>query len=153
MSMTDPIADMLTRIRNANMAEHDTVEIPASRMKVALTKILREEGYIKHYKILKTAPKGAKKDVAKRGAKRPAGRESRQGMIRIYLKYGPNQERVINGMRRLSTPGRRSYAGSLEIPEVRGGMGLAIISTSKGVMTGKQARQQRVGGELLAEIW
>jgi len=153
MSMTDPIADMLTRIRNANTAAHDSVEIPASRLKVALTKILREEGFIKHYKIVKTAP-GAKKEGADKGKKAVAANaEARQGIIRIYLKYGPNQEKVINGLNRMSKPGRRVYVGAQEIPDVYGGLGVAIVSTPKGVMTGRQARYQRVGGELLALVW
>ncbi len=156
MSMTDPIADMLTRIRNANTAAHDSVEIPASRLKVALTKILREEGFIKHYKIVKTAP-GAKKE--KEGAspekakKAASAAEARQGIIRIYLKYGPAQERVINGLDRASKPGRRMYVGCDNIPSVYGGLGVAIVSTPRGVMTGRQAKQQRVGGELLALVW
>jgi len=156
MSMTDPIADMLTRIRNANIAAHDTVEIPASRMKVALTKILREEGYIKHYKIVKSAPAKKKTQAAqskKESSRASGGGAGRQGLIRIYLKYGPRQERVINGLLRISTPGRRSYVGSGRIPTVYGGLGIAILSTPKGVMTGKQARQQNVGGELLAMVW
>ena len=160
MSMTDPIADMLTRLRNANLAAHDSVEIPASRLKVALTKILREEGFIKHYKIVKSAP-GAKKEAAGDKGKKASTpinapavtTESRQGIIRIYLKYGPNQERVINGLNRVSKPGRRRYVGCEEIPDVFGGLGVAIVSTPKGVMTGRQARQQRVGGELLALVW
>ncbi len=153
MSMTDPIADMLTRIRNANSAAHDSVEIPASRLKVALTKILREEGFIKHYKIVKTVP-GAKKEGEKAAKKpAPATAESRQGIIRIYLKYGPNQEKVINGISRMSKPGRRRYVGCQEIPDVYGGLGVAIVSTPRGVMTGRQARQQRVGGELMALVW
>ena len=151
MSMTDPIADMLTRIRNSNLVAHDTVEIPASRMKVALTKILREEGYIKHYKIVKSTP--AKKKAPASAGKKEANRSGRQGMIRIYLKYGPRQERVINGLRRASRPGRRRYVGYDAIPTVCGGLGITILSTPKGVMTGAQARQQRVGGELLALVW
>jgi len=152
MSMTDPIADMLSRIRNANTAAHDTVEVPASRIKVALTKILREEGFIKHYKIVKSPPKSKKKaaETTKKEAKSGSGR---QGLIRIYMKYGPRQERVINGVRRVSRPGRRHYVNCLEIPEVSGGLGVAILSTPKGVMTGRQARQARVGGELLAVVW
>ncbi len=154
MAMTDPIADMLTRIRNANVAKHDTVEIPASRMKVALTKILREEGYIKHYKIVKAQPKGKKRAAAAAAPKKTAAKRSeRQGLIRIYLKFGPNQEKVINGLRRVSRPGLRRYVHCEHIPEVRGGLGIAILSTPKGVVTGQQARQERVGGELLAMVW
>ena len=150
MSMTDPIADMLTRVRNANTAQHDTVEIPASRMKVALTKLLREEGYIKHYKIVKTALVRRNPGAEKR---KPAAKENRHGLIRIYLKYGPNRERVINGLKRVSRPGCRDYVGCDKIPEVFGGLGIAVMSTPKGVMSGKQARQERVGGELLAMVW
>jgi small subunit ribosomal protein S8 len=157
MAMTDPIADMLTRIRNANMVAHDSVEVPASRIKVALTKILREEGYIKHYKIVKTpmraAPKKPLQQAAAPPPPPPRKSASRQGFIRIYLKYGPNRERVINGLTRLSRPGRRAYVGAANVPDVCNGLGVAILSTPKGVMSGRSARQQNVGGELLAKIW
>ncbi|MBQ2158408.1 MAG: 30S ribosomal protein S8 [Oscillospiraceae bacterium] len=131
MQITDPIADMLTRIRNANSAKHPTVDIPASNMKKAIVQILLDEGYIKNYQI-----------VADGG----------QGVIKVTLKYNAG-EKVIQGLRRVSKPGLRVYAGTDEIPYVLKGLGTAIISTSKGVMTDKKARAEHVGGEVLAFVW
>jgi small subunit ribosomal protein S8 len=130
--MTDPIADMLTRIRNALVAKHDTVDIPASTIKKSIAGILLNEGYIKGYEIIE-------EEVAK--------------TIRITLKYGPNRQNVITGLKRISKPGLRVYARKDQIPKVLGGLGIAIVSTSKGVMTDKEARKQAVGGEVLAYIW
>jgi len=132
MTPTDPIADMLTRIRNANLARLDHVDVPASKMKISLARILKEEGFVKYYKTMKSQKKG---------------------LIRIFMKYGPNKEAVINGLDRVSKPGIRRYVGGEEIPRVRGGLGVAILSTSKGVMTGQECRRQRVGGELLCVVW
>ena len=131
MQITDPIADMLTRIRNANAARHDTVDVPASNLKKAIAEILLEEGYIKSYQIVE---------------------EGHQGVIRIALKY-LGKEKVITGLRRVSKPGLRVYAGAEELPQVLRGLGIAIISTSKGVMTDKKARAAHVGGEVLAFVW
>ncbi len=132
MQITDPIADMLTRIRNANSAKHDTVDIPASNMKKAIAEILLEEGYIKNFQIIN---------------------DGMQGIIRITLKYNAGKEKVISGLRRVSKPGLRVYAGTEELPSVLKGLGIAIISTSKGVMTDKKARAEHVGGEVLAFVW
>ena len=132
MQITDPIADMLTRIRNANTQKHETVDVPASKMKKAIAEILNEEGYIKGYQIIE---------------------DGKQGVIRITLKYGPNKEKVISGLKRVSKPGLRMYAGAEELPRVLKGLGIAIVSTSKGVMTDKAARKQNIGGEVLAFIW
>jgi len=132
MTPTAPIADMLTRIRNANLARLDHVDVPASKMKISLARILKEEGFVKYYKTMKSQKKG---------------------LIRIFMKYGPNKEAVINGLDRVSKPGIRRYVGVEEIPRVRGGLGVAILSTSKGVMTGQECRRQRVGGELLCVVW
>jgi small subunit ribosomal protein S8 len=132
MSMTDPIADMLTRIRNAGHARFDKVDIPASRMKISLARILKDEGFIKNYKVIK---------------------DNRQGILRVYLKYGDQQQSLIQGLRRISKPGRRVYAGSEELPRVQGGLGVAVISTSKGVVSDRHARKMQVGGEVLCEIW
>ena len=132
MLMNDPIADMLTRIRNALIARHDTVTLPASNMKKAIAKILLEEGYIKSV------------DYIDDGV---------QGQIKIVLKYVENKKSVINGLKRISTPGLRVYARTDELPKVLGGLGIAIVSTSKGVMTDKEARKAGVGGEVLAYIW
>ena len=130
--MTDPIADMLTRIRNALTVKHDTVEIPASNMKKSIAKILLDEGYIAAY------------DVVEDGV---------QGKIVVTLKYGPKGEKVINGLKRISKPGLRIYAGCEELPKVLGGLGIAIIATPKGVMTDKEARKTNHGGEVLAYVW
>ena len=133
MTMSDPIADMLTRIRNANTAKHDTVDIPASKMKVAIADILVNEGYI------------AKYDIVEDGAFKT---------IRVTLKYGADKnEKVISGLKRISKPGLRVYASSEELPKVLGGLGTAIISTNQGVITDKEARKQNVGGEVLAFVW
>lgn len=133
MAMSDPIADMLTRIRNANTAKHDTVDIPSSRMKLAIAQILLEEGYIKKY------------DIVDDGAFKS---------IHITLKYGADKsERIITGIKRISKPGLRVYAGKDELPRVLGGLGIAIISTNQGVVTDKKARELQVGGEVLAFVW
>ena len=132
MHITDPIADMLTRIRNANNAKHDTVDVPASNMKKAIAQILLEEGYVKNFQLID---------------------DGTQGVIRIALKYGAGKEKVISGLRRVSKPGLRVYAGAEELPRVLHGLGIAIVSTSKGVMTDKKAREAHVGGEVLAFVW
>ena len=132
MQITDPIADMLTRIRNAGSARHETVDIPNSKMKKAIAKILLDEGYIKSYEVVE---------------------DGTQGVIRIQLKYLAGKEKVISGLRRVSKPGLRVYAGADELPQVLRGLGIAIISTSKGIMTDKKARAQHVGGEVLAFVW
>ncbi|MBR6205903.1 MAG: 30S ribosomal protein S8 [Oscillospiraceae bacterium] len=131
MQITDPIADMLTRIRNAGIAKHATVDVPASKMKKAIAEILLEEGYIKNFQIIS---------------------DNQQGVIRITLKYN-GTEKAIAGLRRVSKPGLRVYAGADELPRVLRGLGIAIISTSKGVMTDKKAREAHVGGEVLAFVW
>jgi len=130
--VTDPIADMLTRIRNANMVRHEFVLIPWSKVKLAIAKILREEGFIINYEVLKGKP----------------GR-----VIKVYLKYMDRNQPAITGLKRVSKPGLRAYVGSSEIPRVFGGMGIAIVSTSKGIMTGQKAWKQRTGGELLCYVW
>ena len=132
MQITDPVADMLTRIRNANTAKHDSVDVPASNLKKAIAKILLDEGYIKSYEVVD---------------------DGTQGIIRIQLKYLAGKEKVISGLRRVSKPGLRVYAGADELPRVLKGLGIAIISTSKGVMTDKAARANHVGGEVLAFVW
>ncbi|MCL6633583.1 MAG: 30S ribosomal protein S8 [Alicyclobacillus herbarius] len=132
MVMTDPIADMLTRIRNANAVGHDKVEVPGSNLKRALAEILKREGYIRDAEFIP---------------------DDKQGIIRLFLKYGRNQERVITGLKRISKPGRRVYASRDEIPRVLGGLGIAILSTSKGVLTDKEARKLGVGGEVICYIW
>jgi small subunit ribosomal protein S8 len=132
MVTTDPIADMLTRIRNANTAGHETVDIPASKMKKSIAAILKEEGFIRGYEVVTEGP---------------------QGTLRITLKYGPEKEKVITGLRRISRPGLRVYSPRTEIPRVLGGLGLVILSTSKGVMSGKRAKREGYGGEVLAYVW
>ena len=132
MQITDPIADMLTRIRNAGSARHETVDVPNSKMKKANAEILLEEGYIKSFQLID---------------------DGTQGVIRITLKYLPGKEKAIQGLRRVSKPGLRVYAGADELPQVLRGLGIAIISTSKGIMTDKKARAQHVGGEVLAFVW
>ena len=132
MQITDPIADMLTRIRNAGSARHETVDIPNSKMKKAIAEILLEEGYIKSFQLID---------------------DGTQGVIRVTLKYLPGKEKAIQGLRRVSKPGLRVYAGADELPQVLRGLGIAIISTSKGIMTDKKARAQHVGGEGLACVW
>lgn len=132
MHITDPIADMLTRIRNANSAKHETVEIPASNMKKEISRILVDEGYIKSYEVIE---------------------DGKQGMIKLFLKYGPNKAKVLQGLERISKPGLRVYVSCEEMPKVMRGLGIAIVSTSKGIMTDKAARKAKVGGEVLAFIW
>ncbi|MBQ9080537.1 MAG: 30S ribosomal protein S8 [Clostridia bacterium] len=132
MQMSDVIADMLTRIRNANDAKHPTVDIPASKMKEAIAKILVAEGYVKSYQIVE---------------------DGKQGVIRVTLKYMTGKQKVIRGIRRVSKPGLRVYAGYEDMPKVMNGLGIAIVSTSKGIMTDKQARTQKIGGEVLAFVW
>ena len=132
MQITDPVADMLTRIRNANSAKHETVDVPASNLKKAIAQILLDEGYIKAFEIVENGT---------------------QGTIKITLKYSANKEKAISGLRRVSKPGLRVYAGADELPRVLKGLGIAIISTSKGIMTDKKARELHVGGEVLAFIW
>jgi len=130
--MTDPIADFLTRIRNANMAKHDTVEIPSSKLKLSIAEILKKEGFVKDFEL-------------KKGDK--------QGILKVYMRFGPDSTRVISGMKRISKPGLRVYAKKDELPKVLGGLGIAIISTSRGVMTDRDARQAGIGGEVLCYIW
>ena len=132
MQITDPIADMLTRIRNAGSAKHDSVDIPASNMKKAIAEILLAEGYVKNFQLIE---------------------DGTQGIIRVTLKYLPGKEKAISGLRRVSKPGLRVYAGAGELPRVLRGLGIAIISTSRGVMTDKKARAENVGGEVLAFVW
>lgn len=132
MTMTDPIADFLTRIRNANMVYRETVEIPASKAKTAMAQILKDEGFIKDFERIE---------------------DDKQGVIRIYLKYGANREKVITGLKRISKPGLRVYAKKDEVPKVLNGLGIAIISTSKGMMTDKEARREGLGGEVVCYIW
>lgn len=132
MQITDSIADMLTRIRNANSAKHDSVEVPASNIKKAIAKVLLDEGYIKNWTYIE---------------------DGKQGIIKIVLKYGENKSQVIQGLRRVSKPGLRIYASSEELPRVMRGLGIAIVSTSKGVMTDREARKEHIGGEVLAFVW
>ena len=132
MTMTDPIADMLTRIRNANTVKHETVDVPASNMKKELARILLEEGFIRGYDVIE---------------------DGKQGIIRIQLKYGQTGERVISGLKRISKPGMRVYASKHEIPRVLNGLGISVISTSKGILTDKQARKENVGGEVICYVW
>ncbi|WP_334352351.1 30S ribosomal protein S8 [Companilactobacillus sp. HBUAS56257] len=132
MVMTDPIADYLTRIRNANMVKHESLEVPASNIKKSMTEILKNEGFIKDYEVIE---------------------DNKQNVLRIFLKYGNDQQRVISGLKRISRPGLRSYVDSDNVPKVLNGLGIAILSTSKGVITDKQARAQHVGGEVIAYVW
>ncbi|PWB76284.1 MAG: 30S ribosomal protein S8 [Holophagae bacterium] len=132
MSMTDPISDMLTRIRNATTVRHDRTDVPASKMKLEIAKILKQEGFIRTFKLLEEGP---------------------QGLIRIYLKYAEDGEPVIHGLRRVSTPGRRVYRAADDLPKVQNGLGVAVVSTNRGVLTDEQARGLRVGGEVLCEVW
>ncbi|MHB8171517.1 MAG: 30S ribosomal protein S8 [Thermincolia bacterium] len=132
MVMTDPIADFLTRIRNANTVNHERVEIPASKMKKTMASILKNEGFIKDCEFIE---------------------DGKQGILRVYLRYGPNKEKIISGLKRISKPGLRVYAKKDEVPKVLGGLGLAVISTSKGIMTDKQARKEGLGGEVICYIW
>ena len=132
MQITDPIADMLTRIRNANSSKHESVNVPASKLKIEIARILNEEGYINGYEVID---------------------DGLQGVIKITLKYAANKQKVITGLKRVSKPGLRVYASKDELPRVLRGLGIAIISTSKGIMTDKEARKANVGGEVLAFIW
>lgn len=132
MTMTDPVADMLTRIRNANLVHHERVEIPGSRLKKSMAQILKDEGFIRDFDWID---------------------DGRQGTLRVYLKYGPNKEKVINGLKRISKPGLRVYVPRDGVPRVLSGLGIAILSTSHGVLSDKQARRQRVGGEVLCYVW
>lgn len=132
MTMTDPISDMLTRIRNATMVRHDRTDVPASRMKLEIAKILKQEGFIRTFKVLEEGP---------------------QGIIRIYLKYADDGEPAIHGLERVSKPGRRVYRGVDSLPQVRSGLGVAMVSTNRGVLTDEQARSLKVGGEVLCRVW
>lgn len=132
MSMTDPIADFLTRIRNANMVYHETVEVPASKIKRDIAEILKREGFVRDVEYIE---------------------DDKQGVIRVFLKYGKDKQRVITGLKRISKPGLRSYVKADDVPKVLNGLGIAIISTSNGVITDKQARAQKIGGEVLAYVW
>ena len=132
MSMTDTIGDMLTRIRNAGKAKFDKVDIPASRMKISLARIFKDEGFIKNYKVIK---------------------DNKQGILRVYLKYDDQNQPMIHHIERVSKPSRRVYASCEELPKVQGGLGVAVVSTSKGVMTDRQARRIGVGGEVLCQVW
>lgn len=132
MVMTDPIADLLTRIRNANSVLHDKVEIPASKTKKAILQVLKKEGFIRDYEIVK---------------------DGAQGALRVSLKYGPNKEKIITGLKRISKPGLRVYAKKDQMPRVLGGLGIAVVSTSKGIMTDKEARKTGLGGEVIAYVW
>jgi len=132
MAMTDPVADFLTRIRNGNMVMHESVEVPSSRLKLGIAEILKLEGYIKDYEYIE---------------------DGKQGIIRVYLKYGPSKKKVITGIKRISKPGLRVYVKKDEIPRVLGGLGTAVISTSKGLMTDKNARREGLGGEVICYIW
>ena len=130
--VSDPVADLLTRIRNGSMAEHEKVDVPASKLKVRIAEILKEEGFIKNFRIIE---------------------DRKQGVLRVYLKYGPGQERVITGLRRVSKPGRRLYVSAEKVPSVLSGMGVAILSTPRGVMTDRESKKAKVGGEVLCYVW
>ena len=132
MKVTDPIADMLTRIRNANLAKLEKVDIPSSNLKLEIARVLKDEGYIKNFKLLK---------------------DRKQGIVRVYMKYSPDESRVISGLKRVSRPGNRVYVGADEIPRVMGGLGIAIISTSRGVVADRESRKLNVGGEVICYIW
>src|SRR5215468_11675632 len=130
--MSDPIADLLTRIRNASRAEHEKVDIPASKLKLRITEVLKEEGFVKNFRVIE---------------------DNKQGTLRVYLKYGAGGEKMISGLVRVSRPGRRVYVGKDDIPTVLGGMGVVILSTSRGVVTDRESRRQQLGGEVLAYVW
>lgn len=132
MTLSDPIADMLTRIRNANMVRKDYVDIPASKIKVAIARTMKDEGYVKYYKVI---------------------RDKKQGTLRVFLKYGANNELIIHGLTRVSKPGIRRYVSKDEIPNVLGGLGITVLSTSRGVLTGQDCKRARIGGEILCNIW
>ena len=129
---SDPVADLLTRIRNASRAEHEKVDIPSSKLKVRIAELLKEEGFIKNFRVLE---------------------DKKQNMLRVYQKYGHGNERIISGLVRISTPGRRVYVTHDSIPTILGGMGVTLLSTSRGVMAGRDARKQKIGGEVLAYVW
>ena len=129
---SDPIADLLTRIRNASRAEHEKVDIPSSKLKLRVAELLKDEGFIKNYRLLE---------------------DTKQGTLRVYLKYGPGNEKMISGLVRVSTPGRRVYVAHDKIPSILGGMGVAIVSTSRGVLSDRDARKQKIGGEVMAYVW
>ena len=130
--VTDPIGDLLARIRNGSLAEHEKIDVPASKLKVRVVEILKQEGFVKIFRLIE---------------------DKKQGVLRVYLKYGPGQERVITGLRRVSKPGRRLYVSADKVPSVLGGMGVAILSTSRGVMTDRDSRKAQVGGEVLCYVW
>jgi small subunit ribosomal protein S8 len=132
MGMTDPIADMLTRIRNANVAYHEQVDIPASKSKEQIARVLKKEGFVRDFQVLNTGV---------------------QGVLRVFMKYGPNKEKILLGVKRISKPGLRVYVGKEEIPRIFGGLGVVIMSTPKGIMTGKQAKMTGVGGEVICYVW
>ncbi|NPV54053.1 MAG: 30S ribosomal protein S8 [Firmicutes bacterium] len=132
MVSTDPIADMLTRIRNASTANHEVVDVPASKIKREIARVFKEEGFIRDYEVID---------------------DGKQGILRLYLRYGPNKQKVITGLKRISKPGLRVYAGKDELPRVLGGLGVAILSTSKGIMADKRARKENVGGEVICYVW
>jgi len=132
MTLSDPIADMLTRIRNANMVRKDYVDIPASKIKVAIARTMKDEGYVKYYKVI---------------------RDKKQGTLRVFLKYGANNEPIIHGLARVSKPGIRRYVSKDEIPNVLGGLGITVLSTSRGILTGQECKRARIGGEILCNIW
>lgn len=132
MTLSDPIADMLTRIRNANMVRKDYVDIPASKIKVAIARTMKDEGYVKYYKVI---------------------RDKKQGILRVFLKYGANNEPIIHGLTRVSKPGIRRYVSKDDIPNVLGGLGITVLSTSRGVLTGQECKRVRIGGEILCTIW
>ena len=148
--MTDPIADMLTRLRNAVHARHQRVDIPASRFKVEIARILEQEGYIQGYRVVDPAEADRRPTAVP--APEPAP-DAHSPMIRIFLKYGPRGENVISGLQRVSRPGRRVYLGREDVPKVMGGLGTSILTTSRGVMTGKDAVKAGVGGEVLCNVW
>jgi len=130
--VTNPIGDLLARIRNGSLAEHEKIDVPASKLKVRVVEILKQEGFVKNFRLIE---------------------DKKQGVLRVYLKYGPGQERVITGLRRVSKPGRRLYVSADKVPSVLGGMGVAILSTSRGVMTDRDSRKAQVGGEVLCYVW
>lgn len=132
MTMSDPVADMLTRVRNANLVHHERVEMPGSGIKKSIAKILKDEGFIKDFEWVE---------------------DNKQGILRLHLKYGPNKQKVINGLKRISKPGLRVYVKRDEVPRVLGGLGIAILSTPQGVITDRQARRDRVGGEVICYVW
>lgn len=132
MSLSDPISDLLTRIRNAHLAKHDRLDVPTSRLKVEVAKVLKDQGYIKNYRVIEAEP---------------------QGTLRVYLRYSPEGQPAISHLERVSKPGRRVYKGADDIPQVKNGLGIGIVSTSQGLMTDVQARDSRLGGEILAQVW